>query len=274
MVKTPAAQSALLSATQTFGTSRFPRVLILDDKRDNAEAFERALTQIEDKNNPSLKFIVEIITRPEDIQRYLTEDAIDIYVVDLKLTSSLAPIADKEIGNEIVRQISQSSSAGLVVYSSEPIDFQSPESLTDGADDYIGKGTEPVIIRARVAALWRRVQKIRPSLMSAFAHTNRIFEIGRWHFVIGSRELTDELGQKVKISPTEHALLSHLVTIENHEIDREHFNTHVLGREIFIDDRRLDNLVSRLRSKLGDSVQIISLRNDGYRLLSIRELGR
>jgi DNA-binding response OmpR family regulator len=274
LVKTPAVQSDLSSASQTLGAARFPRVLILDDNRDNAEAFERALTRGSDKGHLPVKFAVQIVTEPEDIYRYLNENVIDIYVIDLKLTDALTPIADKRIGAEIIRRISQSSNAGLIVYSSEPVDFQSPESLTDGADDYIAKGTDPAIIQARVIALWRRVQKIRPSLMSAFAHTNRIFEIGRWHFVVGSRELTDELGQRVKISPTEHALLSHLVTIENHEIDREHFNTHVLGREIFHDDRRLDNLISRLRSKLGDSVQIISLRSDGYRLLSVRELGK
>jgi DNA-binding response OmpR family regulator len=220
-------------------------------------------------------FNIEIITNPNDIQRYVKDDVIDIYVVDLKLKTSLDAPEDKELGAEIVRQIHQSPShAGVIVYSSEPIGSQLPESLNDGADDYIIKGTDPAIIQAKVEALWRRVQKIRPSLMSAFAHTNRVFEIGRWHFVVGSRELTDELGQRVRISPTEHAFLSHIVAIDNHEIDREHFNIHVLGREVFHDDRRLDNLVSRLRSKLGDSLQIISIRRDGYKLLSIRELGK
>jgi DNA-binding response OmpR family regulator len=194
---------------------------------------------------------------------------VDIFIVDLKLKETKSSPEDKSLGDELVRVIARLEHVGIIVYSTEPVDIQSPFSLADGADDYIPKGASPQIIRARVLALWRKVKRLRSP--AKFAHANRVFQVGRWRFAVDSRDLTNELGEPLRVSTTEQTLLSYLVTIEDHEIDREHFNVSVMGRETHHDDRRLDNVISRLRAKLGDSVKVVPIKNV-YKLVSVFEV--
>jgi len=56
---------------------------------------------------------------------------------------------------------------------------------------------------------------------------------------------------------------------------RDSFDAFVLSRETIMTNRRLDNLVSRLREKLGDGLQFIfNPRCCGYKLLEGLELVR
>jgi DNA-binding response OmpR family regulator len=250
--------------------SNSPRVLIIEDQKEAAEALERILS--EPPTPPHyIQCRVEALTVVDSVQQYLERDAIDVYIVDLKLKKDKTSVPDKKLGEELVRKIHEATNAGIIVYSSEPIE-QTVESLAEGADDYIEKGTPKDIIKSRVFALWRRIKPTRPAFSDAYFHNSRTFLIGVWRFMVGSRELLDERGNTVRISPLEHAFLSYMTTIESHEIDREHFNVYVLGRETYHDDRRIDNLVSRLRKKLGDSVQFIANRSGGYKLLAVREI--
>jgi two-component system OmpR family response regulator len=248
-----------------------PRVLIIDDDHNAADALSRALSE-PSKRSQELLVEVAVVDDPASVDPFLERDSIDIYIVDLKLKENKIADEDKELGAALVRKIAESSSAGIIVFSSLPAEIQSAESLLEGADDYITKGTSKEIIKSRVLSLWRRIRRTRPSTSNLYAHTNRTFLIGGWRFVIGSRELVSKVGGRIRISSIEHAFLSHLAMIEGHEIDRDHFNVYVLGRETYHNDRRIDNLVSRLRAKLGDSVQIIANRKDGYKLLNVEEV--
>jgi len=91
-------------------------------------------------------------------------------------------------------------------------------------------------------------------------YTGRTFAIGEWQFVVGTRELSNASGATIKISPAEHAILRHIVLIEDHKIDRESFAAYILGRSLSPNDRRLDNIITRLRPKLGPTVEIIGQR--------------
>jgi len=248
-----------------------PRVLIIDDEQDAIDFVRRALTE-KIPRAPNASFKINSVTEIRDIEPFLKSDSIDIYIVDLKLRDRQTALVEKQAGEALVQEILKSTSAGVIVYSSEPVDLQAVESLLAGADDYIAKGTAPRVIQSKVLALWRRVQYSRPSFSPPHKHTNRVFLIGKWRFTVGSRELLDDRGESVRVSPIEHAFLSHIVTAETPEIDKDHFNAYVLGRETYHNDRRIDNLVSRLRTKLGDSAQFVATRNEGYRLLGIVEI--
>jgi two-component system OmpR family response regulator len=210
-------------------------------------------------------------TSPARVVLNLDKDDVDIFIIDLKFNETDDALDSKQIGEAIVKKIAQVSSAGIIVYSSEPID-QTVESLFEGADDYIAKGTPGAIIRSRVAALWRRIKTTRPDHSAEYVHSLRAFQIGIWKFSISSRDLSATTGTTVRLTPLEHAVLGHLTTIEENQIDREHFSAYILGREAYDADRRLDNMISRLRKKLGDSVQLVSNRSGGYKLLGVKEI--
>src|SRR5579871_6016081 len=144
--------------------------------------------------------------------------------------------------------------------------------LREGVDDYIRKGaTDVETIRARIQALWRRIQFTRPTKKDIFAHANRVFLIGSWRFIAGSRTLTREDGEILKLSPTEHAFLRHLCTSKNNECDKASFNLSVLGRRPFEDNMRVDNFVYRLRKKMGENLQLLADQGT-YRLVGVKEI--
>lgn len=211
---------------------------------------------------------VQIAADLDSAVAYLQNDIIDIYIVDLVLDQSQP---DRKIGAEFIRQVVAQTNAGIIVHTSlSPADAEASKLLVEGADDYIQKPTDVETVRARVLALWRRIQFVRPN-KNLQTHNNRTFLIGDWTFVIGNRILKNRTGEALRLSPTEHAFLRHICVEENHECDRTSFNLVVLGRRPFEGNMRVDNLVYRLRNKLGKSLDLIS--DDGvYRLLDVREI--
>lgn len=200
---------------------------------------------------------------------YLNSDAIDIFIVDLILDRTQP---DRKIGAEFIRQVVAQTNAGIIVHTSlSPADAEATKLLNEGADDYIQKPSDIETVRARILALWRRIQLVRPEQKSIQGHNNRTFIIGDWRFVVGSRILTNSDGETLRLSPTEHAFLRHICVDENHQCDTVNFNLVVLGRRPFEQNMRIDNLVYRLRNKLRGSLQLIS--DDGtYKLIDVREV--
>jgi DNA-binding response OmpR family regulator len=141
-----------------------------------------------------------------------------------------------------------------------------------GADDYLDKGTKPKILRMKALALWRRIKMTRTNANKRFVHTNRVFRIRDWRFVVGDRRLTNCANVTIRLSPTEHAFFCYLCTVDDHQIDRQEFNIGVLGRPAHLKDMRIDNLVYQINRKLGTCVQNTSKEDGTYKLLDIKEL--
>jgi DNA-binding response OmpR family regulator len=266
-----------------------PKVLIVEDDRDYADALMRALRET-DPAFPSARFDVNSTSDPDVAIQYAERDAIDIFIVDLKLSQKIIPeTEDIEIGKSLIKTIQEKTNAGIIVHTSVPAEQNRAELIELGADDYIEKMTRvhvktsrnspqmedrgpDHIIRAKIVSLWRRVQLLRPAHKAIYRHANRTFQIGTWKFVIGSRVLTDAAGKEVKLSSAEHALLRYLCVIEDHSVDREQFNAYILGRDKGIEDRRIDNLIYRLRIKLGPSLTIVA-DEGAYKLIGLQEVG-
>jgi DNA-binding response OmpR family regulator len=272
------------------GTERVPNVLIVEDELRYGIDLMRALTDY--KSSP-YRLHVDMTPDPKVAHRHADLDNIDIYIVDLKLRDEKNPFFEnQEIGNAIIEKILQKTNAGLIIHSTLEADENAPAYMMLGADDYIQKasrkgGSKEIregsrtlvkekalheIMKAKVIAVWRRVQQVRPDEIRKFAHTNRTFLIGDWKFIVGNRELVDSKGQKIRVTPTEHALLKYLSVVKNHEIDVETFNLEILGRSYPERERRVDNYVYRIRTRLGPSVALVSNREKKYRLLTVQEV--
>jgi DNA-binding response OmpR family regulator len=253
------------------GASYAPKVLIVEDNLRYAFELMRVL-----KASPSIRtsilFDVDVVHNADDAFRFLADDKIDIYIVDLKLEEGPSSDEGLESGRNLVRQILEKSNAGVIVHSSVPAETDAVPLLMLGIDDYVEKPSKPEIVRAKTLALWRRLQLVRPQFSGAFLHTNRVFLVGPWRFTVGNRDLKNDAGEIVRLSATEHSVLRHLCTVEGHEVDREIFNLEILGRPLHERERRMDTFIYKLRSKLGDGVQLISKRDGIYKLISVREL--
>lgn len=217
---------------------------------------------------------IDVAPDIECAREYLRQDQVDVFIVDLIMNeSSDTVIENKNIGQAFAREVWEKSNAGIIVHTTlSEDDGDALTMLREGVDDYIQKGaTDVETMRARIQSLWRRIQFTRPTKKDIYAHANCIFIIGAWKFVVGSRALTSEDGEILKLSPTEHAFLRHLCTSQNNECDKASFNLSVLGRRAFEDKMRVDNFVYRLRKKMGDSLQLLSDQGT-YRLVGVKEV--
>jgi DNA-binding response OmpR family regulator len=247
---------------------RAPEVLIVEDNSELAIGLMNVLEDWEIENVQG-RCKVHIATNIDRALSYLRDDRIDIYIVDLILDKTQP---DRKIGAEFIDNIVAQTKAGIIVLTSlTESDDEASELLRQGADDYIRKPAELDHVRARVEALWRRIQYVRPSMRGLHTHNNREFLLGNWRFVVGSRILSNSTGDTLRLSPTEHAFLRHLCANENHECNVVTFNVEVLGRKSHQENMRVDNLVYRLRNKLRGSMQLIS--DEGvYKLMDVREV--
>ena len=250
------------------------RILVVEDNEIDAKRVQDALIRVARSLGVNDLADVEVVTRVEEVIPFLDEDSIDIYFVDLKIGDDQPTIGGKLIGEYLIERIRQASDAGIIVYSSEDAGTFESRCLLSGADQCIGKTTAsdtPDIILSTALALWRRIRPFRV-LLRARAHADRRFLVGGWLFDPESRELKNARGNhSVRLSRLEYLLLRHLVLVDGHELDRDTYATYVLGRPSDGPDRRLDSLVTRMRTKLGESVQIVP-QGGGYRLLSIEEI--
>lgn len=257
------------------------RVLIVEDDLNYAVELMRAL-RVKDPNFPTARFEIDITPDPAVALECADRDSVDIFIVDLRFKEPNHPDSGSaEIGKRLILDIQERTNAGIIVHTSVPDDVEGASTIALGADDYIekmsldggfrGRRTVAQVIRAKIVALWRRVQLMRSGTATKFQHANRVFQIGVWQFHIGSRTLVSDTGEEAKLTPTEHALLRYLCVIDGHEIDREQFNASILGRDAGVDDRRIDNMVYRLRVKLGPSLQLISNHKKGYILVGVQE---
>lgn len=249
--------------------SRAPRVLIVEDSLPYAHALMRSLREAQ----YPLLFEVDLASNISEVLPYLDRDEIDIYVVDLALPEKPKDIDLVENGKKLVGRIYETSDAGILVHTNTPLWRDGEELFALGADDYIEKGTAPEILRAQATALWRRIRMTRASSNSRIVHTNQVFCIRDWQFVVGDRLLHNSLENRtVRLSPTEHAFLCYLCTADDHKIDRREFNVGILGRPAHKQDQRIDNIVYQINKKLGMCVQNISKEDSTYRLFAVKEL--
>jgi DNA-binding response OmpR family regulator len=253
-----------------------PSILIVEDDADTACRLQSLL------KDPKVPLTaqgcgVDITRDIQGAREFLRQDIVDIYIVDLIMPDSEGTAESALIGKAFVREINEKSNAGIIVHSSLPAEIESTLALDTGADDYIHKYPPtqderiPQMVRSRVRAVWRRIQLLRPMRSNLFAHTNRVFLLGNWRFVVGDRSLTSTAGESIRLSPTEHAFLRYLCTVEDHQVDVDTFNSEILGRKD--DDRhpRLDNVVYRIREKIGEAI-LLSKRGGVYKLIDVQEL--
>jgi two-component system, OmpR family, KDP operon response regulator KdpE len=264
-----------------------PRILIVDDKPAHASAAKRAL------RNPSsnigrLEPEIDVVEDLATARQYLEEDSIDIYILDLEIAERAGEgLLDISVGTNFVMDVVQATNAGIVICSAFAAETEAAKLLEVGADDYVEKAygldisaasVKDVrgldIFAARVYSVWRRTLQSRrdASKTLKFAHVGRTFSFSGWQFVVGSRTLTNNEGAEIRLSPTEHAFLRYLLTVDGHSIDSEIFNIEVLDRDQHKTPIRLDNFVYRIRKKFHDRIELASQGNGIYKMLDIREL--
>jgi two-component system OmpR family response regulator len=240
---------ALIAARADALEETFPRVLVVDDDRGLREDIAAYLA-----NNG---FDVHTARNAQAMDRALAAGPFDLIVLDVMMPG--------EGGLSICRRLAERDSPAIIILSAMGDEIDRIVGLELGADDYLGKPTNPRELLARVRAVLRR--RAREDAASPRGGKNR-HEFAGYVLDPQRRRLTAPHGLVVLLTRGESLLLAALIEARGGPLERDQLldTLHPDQGDGF--DRAIDVQISRLRRKLGDEGGDIikTVRGVGYRL--------
>ena len=224
-------------------------ILLIEDDARLAELTSRYLAQ------NGLKVAVEsngaaAVTRFQAVQPRLV-------LLDLML-----PGKD---GLTICRELRQSFKGPILMLTAKDADIDQVIGLEAGADDYVAKPAEPMVLLARVRALLRRVDNQQ---MAETAPGDIV--LGRLRISEASHRVWLD-GEEMSLTTQEFELLLVLARAAGTILSREELFKRVRGIDYDGLDRSIDGRISKLRKKLGDDAvapkRIRTVWGKGYLLV-------
>ena len=164
------------------------------------------------------------------------------------------------------------SSIPIMIISGKDQTIDRVVGLEVGADDYLAKPFELRELLARVRALLRRSLQ-RSDVRSGSGPGVRSASFGRsLVFLPGRRQVLNQSGAVIDLAPQEYNLLAALIDRPRRVQSRDAISDLMRRPGATSDDRNIDALISRLRSKLNkhcDGARLIqTVRGEGYVLAS------
>lgn len=172
--------------------------------------------------------------------------ACDTYAPNLILLDLMLPGID---GYQVCREIHANSNTPIIMLSAKGEVFDKVLGLELGADDYIIKPFDPKELIARVKAVLRRYQAIKPAV-SEVPKTKCVAYPGIEINLTNYSVIVD--GHNVDMPPKELELLYFLASSPNQVFTREQLLDQIWGYEYIGDTRTVDVHIKRLREKIKD----------------------
>ncbi len=177
----------------------------------------------------------------------------DLLILDLSL-----PGMD---GLEICKEVRAKNDIPIIISSARSDLEDKIIGLELGADDYLPKPYEPKELYARIMSVLRRYKKSH--LAHDEALTCKLVLKEEAHLILFE-------GTPLTLTPAEYEVLAHLIKKNNCVVSRAELLNNALSLDEENESRSLDVLISRIRTKLGESSKepkmIHSIRGIGYRL--------
>ncbi len=194
-----------------------------------------AVARLVTRNLVDFGFTVESFLDGSSVLRRLQHKVPDLCIVDLGL-----PDMD---GIEVMRQIAQQSSCGLLILTGRGDTIDRVMGLEMGGDDYVVKPFEPRELIARVRSILRR-----RSIHSAQPKDHqRVAQFAGWTFDCSANALRGADGTEHVLGVAETKVLRAFIQRPHQILNREHL---LDQPDLSPTDRTIDVRISRIRRKL------------------------
>lgn len=178
------------------------------------------------------------------------------------LLDLMLPGAD---GLTICRELRESFSGPILIFTARDSDIDQVIGLEAGADDYVAKPVDPMVLLARTRALLRRVEGGDPASVPGGDITLGALRISP------SAQDVSLCGEPVQLTTHEFELLLLLARHAGTVLSRDDIFHHLRGIDYNGTDRSIDGRISKLRRKLGDDAnepaRIKTVWGKGYLLV-------
>ena len=217
----------------------------------------------------------------ELISLYLTKECYDTMIVNdgeealtafeqynpnMILLDLMLPGID---GYQVCREIRAKSNVPIIMLSAKGEIFDKVLGLELGADDYIMKPFDSKELVARVKAVLRRFQPVKPPAAPVVTPVAPAAKCVEYPDLVVNLSNYSVLynGKQVDMPPKELELLYFLASSPNQVFTREQLLDHIWGYEYMGDTRTVDVHVKRLREKIKDhdAWQLSTVWGIGYK---------
>jgi two-component system phosphate regulon response regulator PhoB len=230
------------------------RVLVVDDEPD--------ITALVAYHLAKAGYRVSTAATGADALKAARDERPDVVILDLMLPG----VSGYDVLAELRRR-DETREVGVILLTSRREEADRIRGLTLGADDYLAKPFSPQELSLRVNALLRRLGAPAVSGGSTLSAGPLAIDRSAHRVLLDGRELT--------LTATEYKLLLTLVERRGRVQTRPQLLETVWEAQPDIQTRTVDMHVQRLRSKLGDSGDLIeTVRGFGYRFRSIERGSR
>lgn len=192
-------------------------------------------------------------------KRALESTSIDLIVLDVMLP-------DGE-GFSLCRWAQQNMSVSILILSARTLEKDIVEGFIAGCDDYVSKPYRATELILRIKALLRRHTSAKLIDQNVTTTSN----INGFTVDWGLRVVKNQ-GQDLHLTKTAFNILEYLYQHRNQCCSRDDILDNVWGKNMYVDNRTIDNFVSQLKKQLSLSgekpFKIKTIRGVGYSLVA------
>jgi two-component system, OmpR family, response regulator len=227
-----------------------PHILVVDDDPQIRDLLKEYLGQNELR--------VSVTSTGKEMSAILTEHAVDLVVLDLRLTG--------EDGMTLARKLREESAIPVIILTGVRDEADRIMGLELGADDYLTKPFSPRELLARIRTVLRRTKGA--ALTEARKKDVRAYRFAEFELNLRTRRLGKHPKQHIELTNGEFNLLAALLAAPQRILTRDQLleASRVHDNEVY--DRSIDVQVLRLRRKIEtDSSRpqfIVTERGVGY----------